>query len=74
MENQIEGLWKSVSGELQVSMSEASYNSWIKPCFIKSLSKIDGKRIIVEMATSSGFHLKTIDERYYGQIKKIIEK
>ena len=74
MENQIEGLWKSVSGELQVSMSEASYNSWIKPCFIKSLSKIYGKRIIVEMATSSGFHLKTIDERYYGQIKKIIEK
>lgn len=74
MENQIEGLWKSVSGELQVSMSEASYNSWIKPCFIKSLSKIDDERIIVEMATSSGFHLKTIDERYYGQIKKIIEK
>lgn len=74
MENQAEGLWKSVSGELQVSMSEASYNSWINPCFIKSLSKIDEGRMIVEMATPSGYHLKTIDERYYGQIKKIMEK
>lgn len=74
MENQIEGLWKSVSGELQVSMSEASYNTWIKPCFIKSLSKIDEKRMIVEMANPSVYHLKTIDERYYGQIKKILEK
>lgn len=74
MENQIEGLWKSVSGDLQVSMSEASYNSWIKPCFIKSLSKIDEKRMIIEMATPSGYHLKTVDERYYGQIKKILEK
>lgn len=74
MENQNEGLWKSVSGELQVSMSEASYNSWIKPCFIKSVSEIDKERLIVEMATPSGYHLRTVDERYYGQIKKIIEK
>ncbi len=74
MENQIEGLWKSVSGELQVSMSDASYSSWIKPCFIKSLSNIDEERLIIEMATPSAFHLKTVDERYYGQIKKILEK
>ena len=74
MENQVEGLWKSVSGELQVSMSDASYGSWIKPCFIKSLSEIDKERLIIEMATPSAFHLKTVDERYYGQIKKILEK
>jgi len=74
MENQNEGLWKSVSGELQVSISEASFNSWIRPCFVKSIAEIDEERVIVEMATPSGYHLRTIDERYYGQIKKIMEK
>jgi chromosomal replication initiator protein len=74
MKLKAETLWQSVCGELEVSMSEIIYNSWIRPCFIKDITQIDDKRLIVELATPSGYHLKTIDERYYGQIKQVIER
>lgn len=69
-----EQVWRDALGELEVGISPASFSSWIKPCFIDSINKIDEERIIVELACPSGFHQKTIDERYYGQIKQIIEK
>ncbi|MBI3954680.1 chromosomal replication initiator protein DnaA [Candidatus Collierbacteria bacterium] len=67
-------LWRSVCGEMELSVSEASYSAWIKPCFVKSITAIDGERVIVELATPSSYHLRTIDERYYGQIKQTLEK
>ncbi|MBU1256435.1 chromosomal replication initiator protein DnaA [Patescibacteria group bacterium] len=74
MEIQAETLWQSVCGELEVSMSEMIYNSWIKPCFVKGITLLDDGRIIVELATPSGYHLRTVDEKYYGQIKQVIER
>lgn len=74
MEIKTETLWQSVCGELEVSMSEVIYNSWIKPCFIQDVTTVDDERLIVELATPSGYHLRTIDERYYGQIKQVIER
>jgi len=74
MEIQAETLWQSVCGELEVSMSRVIYNSWIKPCFIKEVTTVSEERLIVELATPSGYHLKTIDERYYGQIKQVMER
>mgnify|MGYP006423722535 CR=1 FL=1 len=74
MKIQAETLWQSVCGELEVSMSTMIYNSWIKPCFIKDITIVDDDRLIVEMATPSGYHLRTVDERYYGQIKQVIER
>lgn len=67
-------LWQSVCGELEVSMSEMTYNSWIRPCYIRDITLLDNGRIIVELATPSGYHLRTIDEKYYGQIKQVIER
>ncbi len=69
-----ENLWKSVLGELEVSISPAFYNSFIKPCYISSIDKIDKERLLVELGCMSGFHQQTIDQRYYAQIKQIIEK
>lgn len=69
-----ENLWKSVLGELEVSISPAFYNSFIKPCYISSIDKIDKERLLIELGCMSGFHQQTIDQRYYAQIKQIIEK
>lgn len=69
-----DNLWQGVASELQVSISPASYTSWIKPCFIDSVTEIDGERVLIELATPSVFHQRTVDERYYGQIKQVIEK
>jgi len=67
-------VWKDVLGELEVGVSPASFTSWVKPCFIDSITEIDGERWLVELACPSGFHQKTIDERYYGQIKQVLER
>jgi len=74
MDIDLDKLWRRVAGELEVSMSGATFNSWIKPCFLRSLTPINEERVIVELATPTGFHSNTIDERYYGQIKQTIEK
>lgn len=55
-------------------MTPASFNAWIKPCFIKSITSIDSERVIVELATPTTFHSRTVDEKYYAQIKKTLEK
>jgi chromosomal replication initiator protein len=74
MKIQADTLWKSVCGELEVSMSKMIFNSWIKPCFVKDITIVNEERLIVELATPSGYHLRTVDERYYGQIKQVIER
>lgn len=68
-----EQLWQAVCGELELSMSGASFASWIKPCFLASVSEMDGDRYLIELANPSSYHLNTVDERYYGQIKKVLE-
>ncbi len=67
-------VWASVCGDLEVSMSSATFGYYIRPCFIKSISEMDGERVIVELASPSTFHLNQIDNRYYGQIKQAVEK
>jgi chromosomal replication initiator protein len=74
MEIQAETLWQSVCGELEVSMSNSVFNSWVRPCFLRDITNVNENRIIVELATPSGYHLRTVDERYYGQIKQVIER
>lgn len=68
-----ERLWQAVCGELSVSISPASFSSWINPCFISNINEIDTERLLIELACPSAFHQHTIDERYYGQIKKFLE-
>ncbi len=70
----IKAVWTSVCGDLEVSLSSATFEWWIRPCFIRGISDIDAERVIVEVAAPSSYHSRTIDERYYGQIKQALEK
>jgi len=74
MQVNVDAIWTSVCGELEVSMSEATFSYWIKPCFIRGTTEIDSERLIVELASPSAYHLQQIEARYYGQIKQALEK
>ena len=67
-------LWQAVCGELSVSMSQAGFNGFVKPCFIKTITPIDNERIIVELAAPTAYHVRTIDEKYFSTIKQVMEK
>jgi chromosomal replication initiator protein len=74
MEIDVGHLWQAVCGELGVSMSQAGFNGFIKPCFIRSITPIDSERIIVELAAPTAYHIRTIDEKYFSTIKQVMEK
>lgn len=67
-------LWHAVCGELGVSMSPATYSSWILPCFVKSVSNIDSERILIELASASTYSRHTIETKFYDIIKHAFEK
>lgn len=67
-------LWKQVMSELELSLSESIFNMWIRPCKVIGILPVNEERVIVEIGVPTGFHQKTIDERYYGQIKQVLEK
>ncbi|EKD80321.1 MAG: hypothetical protein ACD_40C00139G0004 [uncultured bacterium] len=75
MEDQFdkEQLWSAVCGELGVSVSDGSFNVFIKPCAIWEIEPIDGERLLIQLACPSGYVSQNVDERYYGQIKKSLE-
>lgn len=74
MEIDASHLWQSVCGELAVSMSQAGFNGFVKPCFIRTITPIDNERIIVELAAPTAYHVRTIDEKYFSNIKQSLEK
>ncbi|HAI22882.1 MAG: Chromosomal replication initiator protein DnaA [Candidatus Collierbacteria bacterium GW2011_GWA1_42_60] len=74
MEIDASHLWQAVCGELVVSMSQAGFNGFVKPCYIKTITPIDNERIIVELAAPTAYHVRTIDEKYFSTIKQAMEK
>jgi chromosomal replication initiator protein len=74
MEIDASHLWQAVCGELGVSMSQAGFSGFVKPCFIRSITAIDEERIIVELAAPTAYHVRTIDEKYFSTIKQVLEK
>lgn len=74
MDIDADNLWHTVCGELGVTMSPATFSSWVRPCFVKSVSNIDSQRLLIELASSSTFHSHTIETKYYSTIKQAFEK
>lgn len=67
-------LWRQVCGELGISLSGPTMSTYLFPCYVNSITPINDGRLIVEVGVPTSFHGRTIDERYYGQIKKVLEK
>src|SRR5258706_4930962 len=74
MDRETDKLWSRVCGELGVMMSPVTFNTWIKPCLIRSITPIDDQRILIELTTPSTYHNNTVETKYYSLIKQAMEK
>jgi len=67
-------LWKTALEALKINLSPANFSTWFRQTFIEDLRKINHQRQIVEIACPSSFVRDTIENRYFGQIKEIIDQ
>lgn len=65
----VKGLWQSVLGELEVSVSRASFSTWFKQTAI--VSNEDGRVVI---AVPNIFTKKWLENKYHAHIKEALAK
>jgi chromosomal replication initiator protein len=63
------GLWQSVLGELEVSVAEAHYKTWLSPTFI--VSNEDGHVVV---GVPHIFNKRWLENKYHGEIKRLLAK
>ena len=67
-------VWKLVLDDLQVSLSPATYTSWIKPLQLLELTQTESGRTIADIQCPSTFHQGIIEQRFYGQIQEVLNR
>jgi len=66
--------WKTVLENLKINLSPASFSTWFSLTFITKVKKVDQNRQIVEIGCPSEFVRNTVETRYYGLIKKVLDQ
>ncbi|HUW21196.1 MAG TPA: chromosomal replication initiator protein DnaA [Candidatus Bathyarchaeia archaeon] len=67
-------LWQTVIETLKINLSPANFSTWFPKTFIDNLKEIDSDHQIAEIACPSSFIRDAIENRYFGQIKEIIDQ
>jgi len=67
-------IWQTVLGNLKISLSSASFNTWFPHTFIINIKPIDQTRQIIEIGCSNPFTRNNIENRYYGLIKDALDQ
>lgn len=67
-------LWKTTLDELEINLTKANFQTWFPLTFINKIEPKEGNRQVIEIATSSPFVAENIENRYYNQIKEILDK
>ncbi|MGB9911485.1 MAG: chromosomal replication initiator protein DnaA [Microgenomates group bacterium] len=67
-------LWQTALENLKISLSPASFNTWFSQTFIVNIKVQEEKRQIIEIGCPNAFVSQTIENRYYGLIKDILDK
>jgi len=62
-------LWQAVLGELEITLSKASFTTWFKNTFIHSFEKG-----IVVIGVPDLFHKEWLEHKFHHQIQKILSK
>lgn len=65
----LEKIWKSVTSELELTLSGGVYKTWFLNTGLVSIESG-----VATIYTSNPFVSKTIEERYYSLLKKILDK
>lgn len=68
---ELDKIWKSIKGELEIVANPAHFKTHIPGTYIK---KIDDNDKIIEITSPSEFQRNFIEERFYGHLKEIFTK
>ncbi|OGV97143.1 chromosomal replication initiator protein DnaA [Microgenomates group bacterium RBG_16_45_19] len=71
---EVKQMWKIVFEDLQVSMSSATFSSWIKPLSLQAMAAVGESRLIADIVCPSPFHINIVEQRYYAQIKDAFDR
>jgi chromosomal replication initiator protein len=69
MDDRNKQIWQAVLGELELSLSKASFNTWLKDTFIAEIC--DGRVVVAVPNTFSQAWLK---QKYHSKIYQILQK
>lgn len=67
-------LWKRVKSDLEVSVSKGMFAMWIKPSEIVEIKEIGDERAIAVFSSPTPYHLSTLENRFYAQIKDALDR
>ncbi len=70
---EIASVWKSALAELEINLSRANFETWIKPTQLIELRK-SGEKLRAILGVKSGFYQQMLSQRYLGQIQQVLEK
>lgn len=65
----VDTLWKSILGEIQLSVSHGTFEAWLKPTEL-----IDTNESNVRIAARNSFAVRQLETRYDGLIRQALEK
>src|ERR1700683_2612099 len=65
----VKGLWRSVLGELEISVTRGHYLTWLKPTYIVSN---EAGRVVVGVPNI--FNKQWLENKYHSQIKEALAK
>jgi len=69
-----EQAWHEVLESIRVTVSSASYNTWLSQTHLSSLRKLDTNRYLAEIGCASLFVKATVEARYFGLIQDSLIK
>jgi chromosomal replication initiator protein len=67
-------LWQAVLTELQLTLSKPIFSSWFAKTEILNIKKIDKDRQLMEIGVANPFAKNTIEARFFGQVKEILDR
>lgn len=67
-------LWQTVLTELQLTLSKPIFSSWFAKTEILNIKTTDDARQIIEICVANPFAKNTIEQRFYGQVKEILDR
>ncbi len=67
-------LWQAVLTELQLILSPANFSTWFSNSEINKIKKIKNNRQLIEVTIPNNYIKDTIEARYLGQVKEILDR
>ncbi len=67
-------IWHEVLESVKVSVSPATFSTWLSQTHIDQLQDLDGSRCMVEVGCHSPFVKATVEVRYFGLIQDCLTK